>query len=80
MGRHDDAGHVLQCVAEHQLFMKMTLSCMRVSLSAASLGGQMQQLYSWGKLKTNGDGLMYPVADQNLSGEALMMHPGDWSL
>jgi hypothetical protein len=29
----------------------------------------MQQLYSWGKLKTNGDGLMYPVADQNLSGE-----------
>lgn len=32
-------------------------------------GGAIEQLYSWGKLKTSGDNLMYPVQDQNMSGE-----------
>lgn len=30
----------------------------------------MEQLFSWGKLKTSGDNQMYPVQDQNMTGAA----------
>ena len=30
----------------------------------------MEQLFSWGKLKTSGDNQMYPVQDQNMTGVA----------
>ncbi|KAF5837112.1 regulator of chromosome condensation 1/beta-lactamase-inhibitor protein II [Dunaliella salina] len=35
---------------------------------SASLGGSMEQLFSWGKLKTSGDNQMYPMQDQNMTG------------
>jgi len=32
------------------------------------IGGAVQQLYTWGKLKTNGDSQMYPMPDSNMTG------------
>lgn len=32
----------------------------------------MEQLFSWGKMKTSGDNQMYPIQDQNMTGAAAL--------
>lgn len=44
------------------------MPCLSTTCTLVPAGGAVQQLYSWGKLKTNGDSQMYPVPHQDMTG------------